>query len=203
MSKAIRTLAILIFAGYVAYVASFKVSEVIATNQGMPSDKVPDSLTMAAWVAPGLAGLLISGLTLALGVVGAIATNRRRQRGWRVFFLVFGILGAPGPSIGGALILGGLLAFGGPQTGVSHFGALIASLGLLVIISPIVLAICALIHERRRPADAIVASDGRRLSRNNTHLSHRLQGRGMSKEARCLMRDASSSVSESWPNVPR
>jgi hypothetical protein len=153
MSKAIRTLAVIILVGYVTYVASFTVSGAIAANQGMPSDKVPDPLVMAAWAVPGIVGFLISGLTLTLGILAAISANRRGHRAGRVICVALGVLGAPGPNIGGAFILGGLLSFGGPRTGVNPIGAALVLLGLLFLVVPIVLAISALIQERHPLSD--------------------------------------------------
>ena len=157
MSKAVRTLAILVLVGYVTYVASFTVSGAIAANQGMPSNKVPDPLVAAAWAVPGLVGFLISALTLTLGILAGVAAGRRGHRAGRVVCIALGILGAPGPNIGGAFILGGLLAFGGPRTGVNPIGAALALLGLLFLVTPIVLAIYALIQERHPLASPVTA----------------------------------------------
>lgn len=151
MSKAIRVLAVLILVAYALYVTAIAVSGAIAANQGMPSNKVPDPLVMAAWAVPGLVGFTISGLTLALGIVAAISANRRRHRVWRVVFVALGVLGAPGPNIGGAFILGGLLS------GPGVFLMITVVLGVLFLFCPGVLAICALIYERH-PLPAVASS---------------------------------------------
>jgi hypothetical protein len=147
VSKAIRTLAVLILVAYVVYVAAFTASGTLAAHQGMPGNKVPTTLVMAAWAVPGLVGFLISGLTLALGILAANSAGRRGHRARRVAFVALGVLGAPGPNIGGAFLLGGLLS------GPGVFLLIAVLLGILFLCCPVALSICALIQERHPLAD--------------------------------------------------
>lgn len=137
--KAIRILAGIVFATYVAYIATFTLSIWSLSNQGpMPPDKTVDATPLIVSIS-GAILLLIPIVAVTLGILAAITANQRRQKAWRNTYIVLSVLAFPGPALGAAFIVGGLFAGGLLYVMIP---------GLVFAVAPIIMSIVALVHER-------------------------------------------------------
>src|SRR5260370_21186391 len=113
MRTTLRLLSISVLGVYAACVVALVVGSLnlAARSQGAPPDKTV-SATPLPFVIASVLLLLLSLLILGLGILEAVASSQRQQAGWRNSYILFTVLGTPGPILGVGLAVGGLFSGG-------------------------------------------------------------------------------------------
>ena len=145
MTKAIRTLAVLVLVTYFSWVLALAISGwLLSQPSQMPADKSVDATPIPVVITSVIMGL-IPLFALALGILAAISSHQRRQSGWRNAFIILTLLALPGPILGSGLIVGGLFAGGALYFIIP---------GLVFAFAPIIMSIVALSHGRQTTAQS-------------------------------------------------